>query len=190
MNIQIFGQKELLNHIEKGREVYSHCISIINPGEPFYRDDDSHESPDILKEVFTEVLELKFWDTDRKELIVHHSSKRIPLKSDIEQVLDFIEKTKHSATGYTIHCWRGISRSAAVGLGILQYFMKNEKEAVRKLVSVRRAAMPLKLIIRYYDEIMGSNLSDSNNSVIKARIEAMKKEFYSKKYAELEELDE
>jgi hypothetical protein len=68
--------------------------------------------------------------------------------------------------------------------------MKNEKEAVRKLVSVRRAAMPLKLIIRYYDEIMGSNLSNSNNSVIKARIEAMKKEYYSKKYAELEELDE
>lgn len=35
----------------------------------------------MLKKVFNEVLELKFWDTDRIELFVHHNSKRIAFKA-------------------------------------------------------------------------------------------------------------
>ena len=181
MNIQVFGQEELITHIQKGGEIYSHCISITNPGEPVNNADSSHKSPELLKKVFKEVLELKFWDADREELIVHHKDKKIPSKSDIEQVLEFVKRTEHDATGYTIHCWRGISRSAAVGLGILQYFMKDEIKAAETLVAVRRNAMPLKLIIKYFDDAIGSNLSDPANSVIRARIKAVRKEVLSRK---------
>lgn len=176
MNIQIFGQNELVNHIKNSSKVYSHCISITNPGKSIHPDDTSHTSPEILNKTFDDVLELKFWDANKIEHIDHFESKKIPTKSDILKIIDFVEKTKDEATGYTIHCWRGISRSTAVGFGILQYFLNDENEASKQLISVRRKAMPLKLIVELFDKEFGSNLAQFNKTVYKARINAMRKE--------------
>lgn len=176
MKIQIFGQNELVKHIEKGEKIHSHCISIINPGKPVHENDPSHISPDILIDSFKEVLILDFWDANKVEHIDHFESKKIPSEVDITKILSFVERTKDEATGYTIHCWRGISRSTAVGFGILQYFLNDEKEAADRLIKVRRNTMPLKLIVQLFDKALGSNLAAFNETVYKAGIEAMRRD--------------
>jgi len=111
-------------------------------------------------------------------------------KSDVEKVLAFVETTKHEATGYTIHCWRGISRSTAVAFGILFYFLRDEQKAARRLVEIRRIAMPLKRIVRFYDEIFGSNLARFGNTIYRARLELMKENLYNSKPVELNPVEE
>jgi predicted protein tyrosine phosphatase len=152
MNIQVFGQQELVSHIQQKKPVYSHLISI---GNPFDENDPREDNtiPNIFKDTFKEnILRLEFWDAeDAKELRIEQMEK-LPQKSDIEAVIDFIERTKDSATGYTIHCWRGVSRSGAIAFGILFYFLRDEMKASDTLVSLRRQVMPHKQICQWYDE--------------------------------------
>jgi len=83
MELQVFGQSELVNHIKKGRPVFSHLISITNPGEASREEDESHEIPELFRRRFQAVLELKFWDTEETRCLVHHEPKIIPEKSDV-----------------------------------------------------------------------------------------------------------
>jgi hypothetical protein len=41
------------------------------------------------------------------------------IKKDVKKVIRFFEKEVDNATGFTVHCWRGIARSTAVALGLL-----------------------------------------------------------------------
>jgi len=62
---------------------------------------------------------LRFYDVEKK----HHLGpkqfiKRIPIKKDIRRIIRYYEKIRSEASGYTIHCWRGISRSTAAAFGL------------------------------------------------------------------------
>lgn len=61
-------------------------------------------------------------------------------------------------TGFTIHCWRGISRSTAVAIGVIYMFFKDEEKAAGYLKEIRPYATPLPRIVKFWDEILGSNL--------------------------------
>lgn len=192
MNIQIFGQEELVQHIHNGGNIYSHCISITNPGFSLNKKDKSHQTPKLFKSKFKKVLKLKFWDAMNKESLHGLKLKRIANYQDAVKVINFIKNTEKESTGYTIHCWQGISRSTAVAFGILQYFCKDEIISSKELVKIRRNAMPLKILVEYFDTLLGSNLADFSKTIYKARINALRKEILEKNNADedAEELEE
>ena len=174
MNIQVFGQFELEEHIRNGGEIYSHLISIGNPG--FIRRPD-HVLPKLFKQSFSSILRLRFYDVRKKEQLgPQQKIKRIPKKKDVKRVIKFFEKTKYEATGYNIHCWQGVSRSTAVALILLYLIYEDEGKASKKLVEIRRQAMPNKLIVTLFDEMYNTNLGNFSETVYKHRIEAMKEE--------------
>jgi len=160
MNIQIFGQDELIEHIQAGGEHFSHCISIGNPKSLFIKNGRGESTPKLFNKVFTGVLPLRFYDVEcREHLTYKQFPKIIPTKRHVQKTIDFFNDTMSSATGYTIHCWKGVSRSAAVAVGLLYLIHKDEKKVFEILSEIRPQAMPHKNIIKYYDEILGCNLS-------------------------------
>jgi predicted protein tyrosine phosphatase len=174
LRIQNFGQQELQTRLSQGHHVYTHCISITNP-ECTNEDDVRCNTPDDIRNGFKRTLELKFWDENDQDNLAAFSNQRIVSLSDIRSVIEFIESTKEEADGYTLHCWRGISRSPAIALGILQYIHKNETIASEKLIEIRRNEMPLKRAVELFDKMLQFNLSDFKNSVYKARMKALRK---------------
>jgi predicted protein tyrosine phosphatase len=177
MELQIFGQNELVRHLTMKRSVHTHCISITNPGQAVHPEDPSHCTPSIIEDSFSSILHLKFWDSKSREGIHPRATDRtIPQMEHIESVMRYVESTEKDADGYTIHCWRGISRSTAIAFGLLYYFIGDEQSAAEKLVSIRREAMPLRLILELYDRLFNSNLSDMHSTIYRARMLAMKKE--------------
>jgi predicted protein tyrosine phosphatase len=114
MNIQIFGEIELLEHIRQGGTHFSHLISIRN----------KHSFMGPLEEeitgAFIGILDLEFHDIETREWMPPGSEHiPIPELEDIRRVQTFVGESRLSKgfTGFTIHCWRGVSRSAAVALG-------------------------------------------------------------------------
>ena len=110
VSIQVFGELELLALLARGGAHHSHCISIRNPDETI---------PAIIKDNFRVILELRFYDAEEIEQLGAQTIKRIPEPRDVKGVIEFFRMTALEATGYTLHCWQGISRSPAVALGLL-----------------------------------------------------------------------
>ncbi len=157
IGFQVFAETDLIDHIIANKKHYSHCISI--------RDPEDKQSVTI-ESGFKEVLELKFYDIESIEYQPKgYDINRVTLAEykDIIKIYDFFERTirDKSLTGYTIHCRRGISRSAAVALGLIYLVIKNELQAVKYLLKIRPEAMPLPRILRFWDQILDSNLSES-----------------------------
>jgi predicted protein tyrosine phosphatase len=149
MNIQIFGETELVVHLGHGGGHYSHCISIRDPNLTM---------PDIIHDSFASILELKFLDVDTD---LGSGFQKSPQLEDIKSVINYFKETKKEATGYTIHCRVGVSRSPAVGLGIAYMITKSETAARDMLLKVvhPRIINPNIRIVRFFDEILGSKLT-------------------------------
>ncbi len=179
IKIQIFGQEELVEHLRKGRPVYSHCISINNP-ECTCPGDPRCSTPPEIESAFSSILHLEFWDENDIENLASFNNKRMIERDDIEQVLNFVKNENESASGFTLHCWRGISRSASIALGLLQFILRDEHRASDFLIGIRRNAMPLKRAVLLFDEVLGSNLSDYKNTVFRARMKALRNELQSR----------
>ena len=167
IGFQIFAETDLIDHLKANKKHYSHCISI--------RDPEDRQSI-IIESGFKEVLELKFYDIESIEYQPKGydiSRVTLPEYKDIIKIFDFFERTCRdtSLTGYTIHCRRGISRSAAVALGLIFLVIKNEQQAVKYLLKIRPEAMPLPRILRFWDQKLDSNLSESGEWI---RYEALK----------------
>jgi predicted protein tyrosine phosphatase len=75
--VQVFGERELLDRILKGEKVYSHCISIRDP---------NMQIPDYLPPAFKEVIELKFFDILEGQV----PDKQAPTEKDAKKVIDFV----------------------------------------------------------------------------------------------------
>lgn len=177
MNVQIFGEEELIQHLKNGGSIYSHLISIGNPKKLIGKQNHGQFIPDIFKSKFKKILRLDFFDVDKKEhLRPKQFPKKIPESIDIKKIINFYNTTKNEATGYTIHCWRGVSRSTAVGLCILYMITKLEDKARQLLQQIRPQAMPLKRIVELFDLEYGSNLTDVHSKIQNQWIEKMKKE--------------
>ena len=178
MYLQIFGQKELEEHIINRGEIYSHLISIGNPGRKRKNRLDTF-IPKIFKDNFSSILRLKFYDVSKKSHLGRMKPRRIPKNKDVRKVINYIHKTRRAATGYTIHCWQGISRSTAIGLGILYILHQDEEVAIRELKKIRNEANPNPLIVKYFDEILECNLSKYNEALRSKILEELKVWFFN-----------
>ena len=86
--------------------------------------------------------------------------KILPSKQKVEELIEFFQLVFSSfeSPAILIHCHQGISRSVASGLIALYLYYKDENLAAQKLVEIRPQAMPNGSVVRYADEILGTNL--------------------------------
>ena len=168
MNVHVFGENELIDRIHRGRLQDSHCISIRDPGE---------QLPDLIRRTFAGVLELKFYDADSvAQLGPAQVEKRIPTRLDVKGVVEFYNLTRGAATGYTVHCWQGQSRSPAVALGLLFLITGSEEEASQRLRRMRPQGRPHQLLVRLFDEVLGCNLTRVNVEIRRDALEDLRRE--------------
>lgn len=186
--VQVFGQQELVEHLASGGRHYSHCISIGNPGRRVDRPD-TVEPPELRRH-FHRVLRLAFYDVENVKQLGTMRPRRVPRRSDVRRVIRFVRRTRGKATGYTIHCWRGSSRSPAVALGILYLITGSEKEAGETLRRIRPDSAPHQGIVRYFDAELGCDLTPVSDGIRRAWIEKMRRELDLTEDALLEELPE
>lgn len=184
--VQIFGQLELLDRLETGGGHYSHCISIGNPGRGFGRPDTVE--PPGLRRHFRRVLRLAFYDVETTDQLGAMRPRRVPRRSDVRRVIRFFRRTRGAADGYTLHCWGGVSRSTAVGLGLLYLITGSEQEAGGILRRIRPEAGPHRAIVRYFDELLGCRLTPVSDALRAEKLEKMRRELDLTADALLEEL--
>ena len=167
IGIQVFGETELIERIEAGKSQYSHCISIRNPREALSSE---------IAGAFGEILDLEFYDEERVEHLPEDAvEKRIPEIGDVERVIAFVQRATRdpSLSGFTVHCWRGISRSTAVALGVIYMVVKDEERATKLLMKLRPQAMPHTGLVRMFDSALGSNLEPYRAKIHRYRLEQM-----------------
>jgi len=185
--VEVLGQLELENSLEKVH--YTHLISIGNPRSLFTINRPDTKMPSSFEGHFKRILRLSFYDVESKHhLRLRQFPRIIPRRSHVRKAIGFFEKTRSDADGYTIHCWQGISRSAAFALGFLYLIAESEEEALRILKAVRPEAHPNQRIVELFDEALGSNLSAVNRLLHKDWIEKTKKELDLTEDSLLEEL--
>lgn len=163
VSIQVFGEQELIAHLARGGAHHSHCISIRNPDEAI---------PAIIKDNFRAILELRFYDAEEIEQLGAQTIKRIPEARDVKGVIEFFRLTAADATGYTLHCWQGISRSPAIALGLLYLLTGSEAEAAFHLRRIRPDARPHRKIVGFFDEQLGCRLARVNEKLRSAALGA------------------
>jgi predicted protein tyrosine phosphatase len=174
--VQVFGETELIAHIRAGGSCYDHLISIGNPPRLLGRANPGQRMPRELRARFPRYLRLSFFDVESVDQLGPMRPKRVPTARDIRRVIRFFESTRSRATGYTIHCWRGISRSAAIALGMLYLIHGSEGAAKDELRRIRPAAMPLKRIVGLFDDELGCNLTGVNDIIYAERLAEWKRE--------------
>jgi len=181
LRVEVFGQEELLQHLRAGGFHYNCLISIGNPYDPnsFY----DTRMPLEFTDFFERILRLEFHDADSSD-----EEKRIPEKTDIEKVIEFFNSTKDFATGYTIHCRQGVSRSTAVALGILYMIYRSENLAKNILLAIRPGAVPLQRILKFFDEVFDSNLVKAGAEVSGRYFDALREELKEMEAAAKKEL--
>jgi len=187
--VQVFGQPELEEHLRAGGAVHTHLISIGNPIQLFIPPRPDSVVPALFKQSFSRILRLTFFDVEKRcHLSRRHFPKRIPRRHDVRHAIRFFRRTRGEASGYTIHCWRGVSRSTAIALGYLYMITASEEEAARILMDVRPDARPHQGIVRWFDEELGSSLTAANDKLRAESIRNMQEELDLAEDSLLEEL--
>ena len=176
-SVQVFGQLELAEHLANGGAHHTHCVSIGNPRSLFRKRGPDNTVPLIIRRSFQSILRLQFYDVgEKRHLRFRQFPKRIPRRSDVSRAIRFFRKTRGKASGYTIHCWQGVSRSTAVALGYLYMLTGSETEAKRILQEIRPEAGPHQKLIRWFDEELGTSLSEIAADMRQERLDRWKAE--------------
>ncbi len=189
VGIEVFGQLELLEHLRANKEHYSHLISIGNPKQFLRKAKPDEMLPEVFKQHFKRVLRFDFFDVEEKrQLMWWKFPKVIPSRRHVRQAIEFFNETRREASGYTIHCWQGISRSTAFALGLLYLVKGSEELAASALKKIRPEAGPHQRIVGYFDAELGSHLTEVNEQLRKERIEKLKEELNFSNDSGIEEL--
>lgn len=167
VRIGIFGERELIDLLKKAPPFHTHCISIGNP---------SQDLPSEISKSYISVLRLEFYDVDSIDDLMPEQEKRIPEPADVLKVINFFRSTNTAATGYDIHCWQGVSRSTAIGLGLLKLMGYDEDALESILLSLRPGASPHKRLVQYFDKELGSHLVDVAETIHLRKIAEMRRE--------------
>jgi anti-anti-sigma factor len=175
--VQVFGQIELVEHLQAGGRHHTHCISIGNPRSIFSRRGPDNTVPPIIKKGFDKVLRLNFYDVEEKRhLRWRQFPKRIPRRSDVKRLIRFFRATKDHASGYTIHCWQGVSRSTAVALAFLYMMTGSEEQAKSQLQTIRPEAGPHQRLLLWFDQELGTHLNEVAAEMRRERFDRWKAE--------------
>jgi predicted protein tyrosine phosphatase len=184
MDIQIFGQRQLQARIKNGFPVKKNLISI---GNPVADESDIHADeavPQIFIETFSDILRLSFHDTS--DVTDSHADVdyfSIPRKEHVMRAIAFY---KQHPRDVAVHCWAGVSRSTAMAFGLMYVEYGDEIKALDQLFLVRPFAMPNKLILQYFDELLGCKLQETWKSAPKHRLNSIRKTLA--KYAPMPEI--
>ena len=101
---------------------------------------------------------LKMFDITKEDLSVIKEQRKywLPEKSEVLKALEF-SRTWTKNDKILIHCYAGISRSPAIGFGIMwdkyKYCGKNKVEAKVEEACCSRAIRPNKIIMNHWKEI-------------------------------------
>lgn len=187
--VQVLGQQELVELLYKNKPHHNCLISIGNPLSIFIKPAPDMIMPRMFTNKFDRILRLRFYDVEYKQhLLPHHFPKKVPRLSDVKKVVKFVSETNSLATGYTIHCWRGISRSTAVALGVLFMKYQSETESKHILKRIRPEAGPHLGIVKSFDNLLGSKLITVTNELRYERLEELRIQLGIEIEAYLEEL--
>ena len=196
MKVQIFGQRELDTWIREGGDTCSHLLSIVNPEAARLRTGEEARMPPLFRKHFQKICRFRYYDVERKDQLNVNQKKRIPEKRDVRRAINFFRRTREKADGYTIHCWRGISRSAGIALGYLYLIHGDEGRAPKELLKIRPLAVPHRGTVGFFDDLLGSHLSPYAENFYQRSLEEMKAAFMEEiengdaLLEELESLDE
>jgi predicted protein tyrosine phosphatase len=163
--IEVLGEDELLRSLESGARHYSHCISIADPAGLPWLGRFGVRVPAAVRSSFRGLLRLEFVDDEREAQMGKTSPARVARRSDVRRAIRFYRRTEDRATGYTLHCWQGISRAPAFALGLLYLMTGSERAAARILRLIRPDALPHPGIVRLFDQELGSNLLAVNREI-------------------------
>lgn len=160
-------------YIENNGNTFSHLISIGNPGVLKFLKSPDYIMPPQFRNHFERILRLEFYDVEAMGQLQNpkYKNKRMPRKSDIKKIIKFYERTKNNTNGYTVHCWRGIARSTATAFGLLYLIHGDEIKAYENLKKIRPEARPHRQMVKWFDEILGSNLHYYANLIHKQFID-------------------
>lgn len=184
-DIRVFGELELLDLVERGVQLPDHLISIGNPRPPWRRAMPGEFLQPAFKDRFKRILRLQFFDAERKDHLGELRPRRIPTRRDVRRVIRFWDGSKDEASGYVVHCWGGLSRSAGVALGLLYLDSGSEVEAARRLRAIRPEAGPHRLILRLFDAELGSRLFEAGSAFAAARLAELKQRLEDESCEEL-----
>jgi predicted protein tyrosine phosphatase len=162
IELNVFGEEELINAIRNGGIVYKNVISIADPGSSI---------PIELKSEKYNVLPLRFLDLDKPFPNHDYETEILPTIEDIHEVETFLKKI-NIEDGITIHCWQGLSRSTAVAICVLHHYLDEQNVVIEEIFKIRPYAKPNVLILKHFDEIHKTNYSSVAKQI---RIETVTK---------------
>jgi predicted protein tyrosine phosphatase len=174
--IEVLAEDELVRSLESGASHYSHCISIADPAGPTWLGGSRARVPEIVRSSFRGLLRLEFVDDERETQMGKTSRARVVRRSDVRRAIRFYRRTEAEATGYTLHCWQGISRSPAFALGLLYLMTGSERASARILRLIRPDALPHPGIVHLFDQELGSNLLAVNREIRRRRTRDLRKD--------------
>ncbi len=178
--VQVFSETELVERLESNGHVFSHCISIRNPDQ---------QMPAAIRAAFKSILELKFYDVESADQLgPAQAIKRVPERRDVRGVVEHFRVTRSDASGYTIHCWQGISRSPAIALGILHLMTQSEKKVAETLRRLKPDVRPHQGLVKFFDEELSCSLSPFNDEIHRQTLDSLRRELSAFANAGLDEL--
>lgn len=122
---------KVMNHTEAFEYVYGYCG--LNKTEDFAMISIQEYPQELMGVVYKpgghlkQALNLHFIDLDDP---VKHKDKRLITDEDVEKIKEFMEELikKNEIKTLIIHCWAGVSRSAAVAAAILKVYTGNDDQ--------------------------------------------------------------
>ncbi len=147
--VEVLSVYRLQERLEGGGRLYSHCLSIGDPGEA---------PPDLARGHFAGILRLEFHDICSFRDLPREEHPRAPRLADIRKILAWFEASQGKATGYTVHCHAGVHRSVAAAMMLL-YLMSGSVDFVREeIVRIKAFPLPNHRMIELFDRETGAGL--------------------------------
>jgi len=155
--ITVFGQSELYAECLAHGPPTTHLISIRDPGRPLPSALRFYDPQNVLVLEFYDI-EANLSQDDDNELSLN---RHLCTQDTADKILEFYGRTKgHPGEAtYAVHCWAGISRSTATALALLYLELGDEIQAATELVDNRPIAAPLRRLVKFFDNRLGTNLS-------------------------------
>jgi predicted protein tyrosine phosphatase len=130
--------------------MYSHCISITDPGEDM-------DGASLAQ--FQRVLHLRLYDIEDETRATREERRHLPGARHIRRAIQFFNRFGTEADGFTIHCHAGVHRSTAIALVVIYLQLHDETKAMEELVRIHPLPLPNRRMIQIADQILRSNLA-------------------------------
>lgn len=119
---------------------FTHCVSISDVGGEYH-----------VSDFDGDIYKIKFLDIEFPSV---SGPQYVHIEQLAKHLREYIEANENNTNRLLIHCFAGISRSAAVGIFFCLLQGKTVEEAFKELDEIRPMASPNRLMIRYIDDYL------------------------------------